>query len=271
MRVLCRANRAGVGTLSALEKTVKTNAALLLIGVSLALASPATADQIQVGYSGASFGPYQSGVGGEFTLNDKNNEGWLDLSAYVTGKTSNFGPAGITSFQTFCIEKTEFINGYSTTYNAQLNTNAMYGNVGAPGDPVSVGSGWLYRKFARGSLNAYAYSGTTDDRKTSAGLLQKAFWWLEGEEAFNAGNIYMAAVVNQFGSQLAAQADGGAIFGVFALNLWTGTGPAANRAQDQLYYNGVADGGTTFLLLSVTLLAVAILARQFRGVWAPAP
>ena len=110
------------------QKAVKTAGVVLLMSAMLALASPAVADkieapQIQVGFWGAPFGPYQTGSGGEFTLNDINGapaNSWLDLSGYVAAKTSNFGPAGITSFQTFCIERTEFISGYSTTYNAQL-------------------------------------------------------------------------------------------------------------------------------------------------------
>ena len=238
----------------------------LLLGASFALAPPAIADQVQVGYAGAPFGPYQSGVGGEFTLNDINADGWLDLSGYVAGKTSNFG--GITSFQTFCIEKTEFIQAYNTIYDAKLNTRALYGSEGPTGDPISKGTGWLYSQFAQGVLSGYAYSGTEAAREASAGLLQKAIWWLEGEEVFNAGNIYMAAVVANFGgSQANAQADGGAIYGVSALNLWLpGTDPtiAANRGQDQLFYKPVPDGGTTVALLGMALCGMAIASRRFR-------
>jgi hypothetical protein len=249
----------------------------LLMGaaLALALASPAMADQIQVGFLGSPFGPYQAGSGGEFTLNDVNGnpaDSWLNLSGYVAGTTSNFG--SITSFQTFCIEETEFISGYSI-YNAQLNANAMFGSVGSPiGDPVSAGTGWLYSQFAKGVLGSYAYSGTTANRKASADLLQKAIWWLEGEPgvAFNAGNVYMAAVVAQFGnSQSAAQANGGATYGVYAVNLWTGIDPNQNRAQDQLYYRdpgiattAVPDGGTTLALLGMALCGMAILSRRFQ-------
>jgi hypothetical protein len=242
---------------------VKKLTIAFLLGASFALASPAIADQVQVGYPGAPFGPYQSGVGGEFTLNDINTEGWLDLSGYVAGKTSNFG--GITSFQTFCIEKTEFI--YNTIYDAKLNTRALYGSEGPAGDPISAGTGWLYSQFAQGVLSGYAYSGTEAARETSADLLQKALWWLEGEDVFNAGNIYMAAVVANFGSQANAQADGGAIYGVSALNLWlpgTNTAVATNRAQDQLFYKRVPDGGQTLALLGMALCGMTIASRRFR-------
>jgi hypothetical protein len=118
-------------------------------------------------------------------------------------------------------------------------------------------------------LSNYAYSGTAAARKTSADLLQRAIWWLEGEHTFNAGNIYMAAVVANFGSQANARADGGAIYGVSALNLWKpGTDPtiAANGAQDQLFYRPVPDGGQTLALLGMVLCGMAMASRRFRRV-----
>jgi len=249
---------------------MKNQCILLLIGLALALTSPAFADQVQVGYSGSSFGPYQSGVGGEFTLNDIGPDGWLDLSGYVAGKTSNFG--GITSFQTFCIEKTEFIEGYNTTYDAKLNTRALYGSEGPTGDPISRGAGWLYSRFAQGLLTGYAYAGTTASeiaaRKVSASLLQQAIWWLELEStAYTSSNPFMLAAFNQFGGEAGARADGGAAYGVSALNLWLpGTDPtiAANRAQDQLFYKPVPDGGQTLALLGMVLCGMAIASRRFR-------
>src|SRR5258706_3540729 len=100
------------------------------MGAALALASPAKADQIQVGYLGSNYGPYQQGQGGEFTLNDIDPDGWLDLSGYAAS-TKNFGP-GITSFQSFCIEGLETIDVFPAIYNAQLNTRAMFGSEAAP-------------------------------------------------------------------------------------------------------------------------------------------
>ena len=136
--------------------------------------------------------------------------------------------------------------------------------------PFLPGTGWLYSQFARGVLSGYAYSGTEAAREASAGLLQKALWWLEGEEVFNAGNIYMAAVVANFGgSQANAKADGGAIYGVSALNLWLpGTNPAiaSNRAQDQLFYKPVPDGGHILALLGMALCGMAIASRRLRRV-----
>ena len=78
----------------------------------------------------------------------------------------------------------------------------------------------------------------------------------------------MAAVVANFGgSQPNAQADGGAIYGVSALDLWlpgTNTTIAANRGQDQLFYKPVPDGGQTLALLGLALCGMAIASRRFR-------
>jgi len=250
---------------------------MLLMGAALALASPALAEPIQVGFSGSPYGPYQTGVGGEFTLNDVHGipaDNWLDLSGYVPNKTSNFGPLGISSFQTFCIEVTEHIGAFDATYNAQINANAVYGvpssTLNPLGDPVSVGTGWLYSRFARGVLSGYNYTG---NRTVSAGLLQNAFWWLEQEgTAYDASNPFMLAAYNTFGGEAGARADGGAAFGVYALNLWSGDGTTTpiNRVQDQLYYNGlvsaasVPDGGTTLTLLGMAVVGVAIVSRRLR-------
>ena len=209
---------------------MKTMRILLLIGAVLTAASVAHANQIRVGYIGATwstsslFGPYQTGGGGEFTLNDINPDGWLDLSGYVDGETKNFGPSGISSFQSFCIEKSEPLFPW-IPYDAQLNTKAIKGGEGPAGDPISKGTGWLYSQFARGVLAGYSYDGTSPSeiaaRKSSASLLQKAIWWLEGEsQAFSASNPFMIAVVANFGNSTAeAKSDGGAAYGVSALNL----------------------------------------------------
>jgi hypothetical protein len=242
----------------------------LALGVCLALAmaSPAWATQIrvEVGGPGSAFGPYQSGQGGEFTLSVVS--GVLDVSGY-SDMTSGFGLSDISSFQTFCIEKSEDIDG-GATYNAALNENAMNGGVGPGGDPVSAGTGWLYSQFAQGALGDYAYSGSTWARRASAAELQEAIWWLEGDGAYDRHNDFMVAVVAEFGSKSAAKADGGAQYGVYALNLWSGNDQTRHRAQDQLYFQGlptvsqetVPDGGETAVMLGGALVGLVWWARR---------
>jgi len=237
--------------------------ALIVVGLVLLLASAALADQVQVGYPGSFYGPYQTGVGGEFTLTPLNPTGWLDLSNYASAARVGGG------FQTFCLEGSEFIGGYSSTYNASMNRNAVWGGIGPSGDPLSVGTGWLYSQFATSDWESgyglsYNYT-SVSGRRADADLFQKAIWWLEGEESvsYNASNKFMAAVVARFGSRTAAKADGGWLYGVYALNLTTANG---GRVQDQLYFSGipVPDGGATIALLGLAIAGLGIMSRRFR-------
>lgn len=246
---------------------MKTTRILLLIGASLALASTALANQIQVGYSGSSYGPYQSGVGGEFTLNDINGtpaNSWLDLSGYVADKTSNFG--GITSFQTFCVEENEYIYPHGAIYDVQVSDSAVNGGLGGGNpDPVSLGTSWLYNQYSRGVLPGYTYTGIVA-RKDSAALLQNAIWWLEQEgTTYTDSNIFMLAAYEKFGGEAGARANGGGrAYGVYVLNL-TGVdhAPIGVQGQDQLYY--APDGGTTLALLGIALCGMSIVWRRFRS------
>jgi hypothetical protein len=260
------------GMVAAEDRRVTRVAKLsLALGVcaALAMASPALASQIpegqiRVGYSHSEFGPYQSGQGGEFTLTVVGD--WLDLAAYDS-RTSGIGPAGITSFQSFCIEKSEVIDG-GATYNAAVTGNAMNGGVGPGGDPVSAGTGWLYSQFAQGTLDDYAYLGSSWARRASAAEFQEAIWWLEGDGSYDRHNVFIVAVMDEFHSKSAAKADGGAQYGVYALNLWSGNDSTRHRAQDQLYFRGlpiasqepVPDGGQTGVMLGGALVAIAALA-----------
>jgi hypothetical protein len=238
----------------------------LLLGATLALASPAMANQIHVGYAGSAYGPYQEGSGGEFTLNDIPDD-WLDLSGYVEGTTSNFGPAGITSFQSFCLERFESIVG-NTTYDASLAGQTT------SGDPLSQGTAFLYQQFAMGTLAGYSYDDGDNDftdaeadaRRASALLLQNAFWWLENEIwlANPVANPFLALVAAEFGSVGNGQLNANlALYGVQVLQLRTL--PNFGDAQDVLFFSParVPDGGTTLALMGFALLGIAILARRF--------
>ena len=160
----------------------------------------------------------------------------------------------------------ETINA-NTTYDAVKSQNAVWGSVGPAGDPLSVGTGWLYSQFARASWTAgLSYDYTNPGRSTGAGssadLLQLAIWWLEGENsvAYNAGNLYMKGVVDKFGSEALAKANGSWNYGVYAVNLTAVTTGA--RAQDGLIY--VPDGGMTLMLLGVGLGGLALTNRRAR-------
>lgn len=231
---------------------------VIMLGSLALLASVLTASAVQIR---ADVGPYNVGVGGEFSWAVVG--GSLDLSGYAA-VTSGVYQDGVPWFQSFCLEGEEYFKK-GNTYNAVINQNAIHGGVGPAGDPVSVGTGWLYQQFATASWVTGLSYNYGANRKDSAGALQKTIWWLEGEMgiAYDAGNIYMSAVVNQFGSEAAAKADGGWNYGVYALNLTTPTGA---RVQDQLYYRpiSVPEGGVTAMLLALGLGGMACVSRRLR-------
>jgi hypothetical protein len=236
---------------------------VLLLVSALVPSTLASAEQIQVGYSGSNYGMYQTGHGGEFTLNVFTSG--LSTSGYLFGAgdtgTRDIGVTG--TFQSFCLEETEYIYAYPSSPYVVVNSMAVSGGVGLAGDPLSFGTTYLYSQFATGAL-AYNYGAA--GRSTSAALLQQAFWWLENEgPSFDSTNPYMALAVTTFGSQANAKADAAAgAYGVYALNLW-GDAEHTIHIQDQLYYASVPDGGATMTLLGGALLGLGALRRKLRA------
>src|SRR5512132_2265175 len=153
---------------------VVTRKCVIVLLALAATVSSAAAGTVKVG---ATYGPYQAGVGGEFTVI---NVSGFDNTSYST-LTKGFTDPN--SFQTFCVENStppEYIY-LNTTYDATLNTKAINGGVGPEGDYLSQGTGWLYSQFAQGTLTGYNFTGTEAQREASASLLQQTFWWLENE------------------------------------------------------------------------------------------
>ena len=213
---------------------------------------------------GAGYGPYQTGVGGEFTFGISDSSLVGSYSSYTRNQA---GPG--TSFQSFCVEGAENIYAYQS-YTAQYNNRTMYTDVA-----LSRGAAYLYSQFAQGTLSGYNFSGTTAQRQASANLLQRAIWMLMGgQEGLNAGNIganiFIDAVKTVFGSLAGANATAATgEYNVYVLNLWDVNGRAA---QDQLIYtttvipNTIApDGGITVILLGMGLTAVGFVSRKVRS------
>jgi VPDSG-CTERM motif len=227
-------------------------AVLLVVG----MASSAMAGQVRVG---STYGLYQTGSGGEFTLIDVSG-----FSPLAYGSTTSSSA----SFQTFCIEATggEYINT-NTLYDAVLNPNAIYGGTVPPtSDPVSAGTGWLYSQFAQGTLANYNFTGSVADRDASAAALQNTIWWLEDEAGDpGATNVFRNAVLAHFSDNAAlAKAGTSTTYGVYAINLWVPghINEYDFRAQDQLFY--APDGGATLMLLGGALMGLGALRRKFR-------
>jgi len=168
------------------------------------------------------YGPYQTGNGGEFTLVANADLQWV-LQYYV-GSTSNVTDSTNkvikNSFQSFCLEKNEYLYA-NQVHNAVMSNAARNGGGGAKNneDPISMGTAWLYSQFTKGTLSGYNYgAGRSGSDASSAALLQNAIWWLEGETSTRTGNTFIDAVIAEYG-EAGAVADSKGAFGIKVLNL----------------------------------------------------
>ena len=140
-------------------------------------------------------GDYSDGSGGEFTL----STAALDTSAYsvLTKDISltHYGGGGaslppetmLTSFQTFCVEKNEWIDTPHMIEETHVNTFAVAGGyAGGSPDPLDQRTAYLYRQFATGALASstyatYDYTTAPGTRASDAEQLQLAIWYIEEE------------------------------------------------------------------------------------------
>jgi len=124
---------------------------------------------------------YYSETGGEFTLVP---------NAQLTALTGQIG-----SFESFSLERTEFVT-LGSTYDAQLNTEAMLGGLNngpagpGGGDPLDPKTAYLYWNFQAGTLSGYNYTPGAG-RSNSAQALQDVIWYFEDEAArtWSAGSL----------------------------------------------------------------------------------
>ena len=116
---------------------------------------------------------YYYGSGGEFTLTPN-----TELRSLI----AQTGP-----FESFCLEKTEYVT-IDSTYDVRVNTEAVLGGLNngpagpGGGDPLDARTAYLYSKFLAGTLTGYDYTQGTG-RSSSAQALQDVIWYLEDEAA----------------------------------------------------------------------------------------
>lgn len=235
-----------------------------VIAVLLAMFTGQTtlkADQIT---TAPGFGPWQIGSGGEFTVTP-DAAVFAQLGAYSPFTMNQGGYAN--SFQTFCMERNEYISP-NTTFDVTFNNITVF-----TGDPLSAGVAYLYEQFATGQLNYnYAnsptYGGFPGTQTRSGGLfysayyLQNAFWYLMNPALYSgqANNPYVLQADAALGGPATSFAPDNGAHGVSVLNLWAPGQPhdPQHAFQDVLIYTGVPEP-TAFTLIS---LAAGIAFRR---------
>ncbi|HWB01682.1 MAG TPA: SdrD B-like domain-containing protein [Verrucomicrobiales bacterium] len=161
-------------------------------------------------------------------------------NADYSALTKNQGAvAGVGSFQTFCLERSEGIRSPSDytindeALNGGTNNTPPAGDQG--GDVISQGTAWLYSEFAQGTLPGYDFTNAGPNRTTQAELLQFAIWVLEDElgAPAGAGNPFYQAALLHGGK---ANASPG-LHGVYVINN-IGNAPLqlGQLGQDCLYF-----------------------------------
>jgi len=210
------------------------------------------------------FGPWQTGLGGEITLQ---TDGSWDPTTSFSSKTSNQGGTTM-SFQSFCVEGKEDVWA-GHTYSVSLNSLTV-----PSGDKLSRGAAWLYSQFAQGALNGYDYANTGVGRLHTADLLQQAIWHYMvlpqlGFDAYDPSNPFEVAASGYFGSEaVAIQLAGTDNYGTSIINLVDVAD--GSTAQDMLVYGPrpnivrTPDGGATLMLLGMGLSGLAFVSRRIR-------
>jgi hypothetical protein len=212
------------------------------------------ADQVSL-VGGSGYGPYQTGIGGEFTLQPDAGLSWV-LSFYNANPTTQTKDVmGLTdTFQSFCVEINEHIYPYAT-YDATISQNSIYTGV-----TLSLGAAWLYDQFVSGTLQNYDY---TRANTATVQDLQTAIWYFMGVAAYDPLNQYIQLADTTFGTDADALVASAGAYNVAVLNLWNPgqVGTQDGARQDQLV---IVPEPTTLALTGLAFGALLLLRRKNR-------
>jgi hypothetical protein len=169
------------------------------------------------------------------------------------------------SFQTFCVERREYLNLGATYYYEISNAVRFDGGPIGTFDPISRATAWLFVNF-RTAVPGYA------DDAFHNNAIQNAIWCLEGDVtpgslSAKARDYYNAAIAGA-GPNWASDANGA--FGVYVMNLnTTNPGTYAGRRQDLLIQiqmpepvAQIPDGGLTVMLLGLAIGCLSLISRK---------
>lgn len=157
--------------------------------VALALSASVAISASVVSFQGHN--SYRMGDGGEFQVRV------VSGFAGNTGMASDTGLNGsaANTFQTFCVERNEYLPAFGTQVTVTIDTAAIRGGYfGGNPDPIGYETAYLYTQFRRGILSNYEYTNqpTSGDgintRRGTARALQLAFWVLEEEYGPHGGS-----------------------------------------------------------------------------------
>lgn len=199
---------------------------------------------------------YYAHDGGEFNISPV---GGTQFSSDVI-VNNRYGNAG---YESFCMEIGENVT-VPGTYSAYVSQTDDKGNA------LTLGVAYLYSQFVGGTLSGYDYADHTSapnaspltGRAASAWALQNAIWYLQGENDAahttaneqTIGQYYIDLVNGKFTD--ATVAANGA-YSVSILNLYNGK----TQYQSQL---SVPDGGSTAMLLGLTLGVFGLISRKLK-------
>ncbi len=145
------------------------------------------------------------------------------------------GTGSASRFETFCIEKNEYLQ-FGPTYHFDISQDAVLGGVaGGKPDPLSGETKYLYCQFIKGQLVGYDY-GAGAGRVQSANALQNAIWYAE-EEITNIGDSVDGATA-ALAQQFYDAAVGKTSTCTWVMNLWWGATEANRPGYGTLNPNG---------------------------------